>query len=322
MSKIFKLVLLFGIIGILPAVVQAAVIDGIAAIVNDDVISSYDVDKGMALLVKEAEKRGQTPPLDKSQLRTAALNQLIEKKLIDQKIKELDIKVSEDELRQTIEDVKKQNNNMTQENLVAALKAQGVSFEQYKTELREQLERMKLMGQEVRAKIQVGEKEIRDYYDANRKKFGEDELFRARHIFFRVNKDASAEETKRIMTAAQQVLEEAKSGKDFAELARKYSDDPQAAKDAGDLGTFKKGDMLPAIEETVDKMKPGEISGLVSTPAGYHIIKLEERYFGNAKPFDTVKGEIEELLYKKKSEERFEQWLAELRKGAAIEIKQ
>lgn len=321
MTKLFKLIFLIVVFGALSAVAQAAVIDGIAAIVNDDVITNYDVAKGVALLVNEAKKKGQSVPADTLQLRTTVLNQLIEKKLIDQKIKELGITVGEDELRQTIEDVKKQN-NMTQENLVSALQAQGISFEQYKAQLREQLERMRLMGQEVRSKIQVGEKEIRAYYDANLQKFGEEELFRARHIFFRVNKDASPAEIKRIKAHAQQVLAEAKSGKDFAELARKYSDDLQAAKDAGDLGTFKKGDMLPAIEETVDKMKPGEISSLVSTPAGFHIVKLEERSLGNAKPFEAVKGEIEETLYKMKSEKRFDQWLADLRKGATIEIKQ
>jgi peptidyl-prolyl cis-trans isomerase SurA len=80
--------------------------------------------------------------------------------------------------------------------------------------------------------------------------------------------------------------------------------------------------MLPEIEETVISMKPGDISELVGTPAGFHLIKLEERFVGKARPFDEVKGDIEERLYKKKSEERFNQWLADLKKGAAIEIKQ
>jgi peptidyl-prolyl cis-trans isomerase SurA len=123
-----------------------------------------------------------------------------------------------------------------------------------------------------------------------------------------------------MMTAAN-VLFEARSGKDFAELARKHSDDPGAKTDGGDLGTFKKGEMLPEIEATVLKMKPGEISELVVTTAGIHIIKLEERSAGKPKPFEEVKGEIEEALYRKKSEDRFNQWLADLRKGASIEIK-
>ncbi len=123
------------------------------------------------------------------------------------------------------------------------------------------------------------------------------------------------------MTRAMIVLQEARSGSDFAELAKKYSDDPQAAKDGGELGTFKRGDMIPAIEDNVVSMNSGEISDLVNTPAGFHVIKLEERTPGKARTFEEAKVEIEELLYKKKSEERFNQWLAEMKKAAAIEIK-
>jgi peptidyl-prolyl cis-trans isomerase SurA len=79
--------------------------------------------------------------------------------------------------------------------------------------------------------------------------------------------------------------------------------------------------MLPEIENAVIDMKSDEISDLVNTPAGFHIIKLEEKSPGKLRPFDEVKGEIEELLIKKKSDERFNQWLADLRKSAAIEIK-
>ncbi len=303
-----------------PTVSTAEVINGIAAIVNDEIITRYEVDKGTSLLIKEAEKNGPLSDADKDKLRPMALNRLIEKKLIDQKVKELNITVSDDELRQTIDDVKKQN-KLTQENLVAALRSQGLSFDQYKAQLREQIERVKLMGQEVRSKIQVGDKEVKEYYDANRSKFTTEEYFRARHIFFRLPPNPDPKDLKTVMTRAIMVLQEARAGADFAELAKKYSDDPQAVKDGGDLGTFKKGDMLPVIEDNVTNMSSGEISDLVNTPAGFHIIKLEERSPGKTRTFEEAKGEIEELLYKKKSEERFNQWLAELKKAAAIEIK-
>ena len=80
--------------------------------------------------------------------------------------------------------------------------------------------------------------------------------------------------------------------------------------------------MLPEIETTVLAMKPGEISALIKTPAGMHIIKLEERSMSKPKPFAEVKGEIENTLYQKKSDERFSQWLVDLRKQASIDIKQ
>jgi peptidyl-prolyl cis-trans isomerase SurA len=188
--------------------------------------------------------------------------------------------------------------------------------------MKEQLERLRLMSQEVKSKIQVSEREVQEYYEANKAQFREENSYRARHIFFKVEKNATAEQIKKAMEKALIVLDEARSKADFAELAKKYSDDPNAAKDGGDLGNFKKGDMLPEIENAVIGMNPGEISDLVTTPAGFHIIKLEEKSLDKIKPFESVKGAIDELLYRKKSEERFNQWSEELRKAATVEIKQ
>ncbi|HEY5974080.1 MAG TPA: peptidylprolyl isomerase [Geobacteraceae bacterium] len=301
--------------------VSAEVISGIAAIVNDEIITIHEVNQEAAQLIKEAEKKGPVSAEGREQLRKTTLTMLIDKKLVQQKIVELNIKVSEEEVRQAIEDIKKQN-KLTQEALVAAWAGQGLTFEQYKVQLREQLERLRLMSQEVRAKIQVSEKEARDYYEANLASFSQDEGYRARHIFFRVGKNADATEIKAVMARAATVLHEARSGKDFSELARTYSDEASAKTDGGDLGSFKKGDMMPEIEATVIAMKPGEVSDLVSTPAGFHIIKLEEKIPAKVRTFEEVKDVIDELLYKKKSEERFNQWAGELRKGASIEIKQ
>jgi len=299
----------------------AEIVSGIAATVNDDVITIYEVNRETAQLLKEAEKRGPVTDAIRQQVRTAALNALIDKRLVQEKIKELNIQVSEEEVRQAVEEIKKQN-NMTQDGLVAALLTQGLTFDQYKAQLKEQLERIRLMGQEVRAKIQVSDREIQDYYTANKTNYSEDETYRARHIFFRVPKDAAAEQVKEAMSRAANVLMEARSGKDFAELARKHSDETSAAKDAGDLGSFRKGEMLPEIETTVIAMKPGEVSELIATPAGFHIIKLEEKAPAKIKPLEEVRGAIEELLYRKKSEERFNQWTTDLRKAATVEVKQ
>jgi len=184
MAKILTGITLLALLALQPGLSHAQVIDGIAAVVNEEVITSFELDKEYQLMQKEQEK---LPPSEKMGLRSAALNRLVDKKLIDQKVRELDIKVMDEEVKLAIDDVKKQN-NMTQEALVQALAGQGLTFEQYRTQLKEQLERLRLMSQEVRSKIQVGEQEIREYYEANRAKYGAVEQFRARHIFFKIDK--------------------------------------------------------------------------------------------------------------------------------------
>jgi len=319
MTRLAGIICIFLLLTALSSFAAAEMIDGIAAVVNGEIITTYDVDKETTVIGKDPA--GKSSPLtDTPQLRTAALNQLIDKKLIDLKIRDLGIKVSDEEVRQAIDDVKKQN-NLSQEALVSALASQGLTFEQYRYQLREQIERLRLISQEVRAKIQVSESEMKEYYESNRKRFS-DEMFQARHIFFALNDKTQEADVKRIMATAMSVLQEVRNGSDFGELAKKYSDDTSTAKDGGELGTFKKGDMLHDIENTLETMKPGEISNLVETKAGLHIIQLEKKTETNTKTFSEVKQEIEEILYKKKSEERFNQWASELKKNASIDIRQ
>ena len=295
--------------------------NAIVAVVNDDIITLYNVNREAEPALAEAQKKAALTDTEKRQIRRMVLDRLVEKKLTDQKIKELNIKVSEEEIRQAIDDVRKQNKIPSQEALVAALAAQGLTFEQYRSQLQEQIEKLKLVSMEVRAKVHVGEGEMRDYYTANLPKYTEDESFRARHIFFKTGEKATSEEILRAKVTATSILADAKEGKDFAELARKFSEDPAARKDGGDLGSFKKGDMQPDLEKAILSLKPGEVSDLVSTPIGFHIIKLESRSSGTVKSFESVKGEIEEIIYRKKSEERFSQWAKELRGKATVEIK-
>ncbi len=301
---------------------SAQVLNAIAAIVNDEVVTLHEVNREALPVIREAEKKGVVDDSTRSQIRRAALEHLVEKKLIDQKVRELGVKVSDEEIRQAIDDVKRQNNIASQEVLVKALASQGLTFDQYRSQLQEQIERLKLVSIEVRSKIQVGETEMREYYEANRAKYSEEETFRASHIFFKTSEKAPADDIKRTMNTALMVLAEAKSGKDFAELAKSYSEDPAARKDGGALGTFKKGDMMPELETAILAMKPGDVSELVYTTSGFHIVKLEERNSGKLKPFESVKSEIEEALYRKKSEERFSQWAKDLRGKASIEMKE
>lgn len=295
--------------------------NAIVAVVNDEIITLHDVNREASPAVNDAEKKGALTDASRIQIRQAALDRLIEKKLTGQKIRELNIRVSEEEIRQAIDDVRRQNNIPTQEALISALSVQGLSFDQYRVQLQEQIEKLKLVSVEVRAKVHVGETEIKDYYAANISKYTEDESYKARHIFFKAGAKSSPEDMQRSRTTALAVLADARNGKDFAELAKSFSEDPAARKDGGDLGSFKKGDMQPELEKAIIALKPGEISELVSTPVGLHIIKLETRQSGTARSLESVRSDIEETLYRKKSEERFSQWAKDLRGKASVEIR-
>ena len=300
---------------------SAEVISGIAVVVNDEIITTRELAREYDVAFKEIEKRdGELSVEASKKLRSKVLDSMVDRVLIRQKIKELKIVISEEEVRQSIEEVKKQN-QLSQEALVSALLSQGMTFDQYKAQMKDQLDRLRLMSQEVKSKVQVSDKEIKDYYDANLASFSDEEAYRASAIFLRLAETAPAEELKTVMVKLETATAAAKKGDNFAELAKKYSDDANVHNNDGDLGFFKKGEMLPEIEKIVLSIKTGEVE-MIASPGGFYIIKLEEKRPANAKPFEIVKMRIEETLYQIKSEERFANWLELLRKGAAIEIKQ
>jgi peptidyl-prolyl cis-trans isomerase SurA len=162
---------------------------------------------------------------------------------------------------------------------------------------------------------------MHEFYATHPEKFEKEESFHAAVITLNIPADATEEERKKTSDRATAIYNELKDGKNFQELAKKYSEDP-SSKEGGDLGTFKKGEMLPEFEKILSDLKPGEISEPFTTPSGIHIVKLLERYHGELKPYEEVKGEIEDILYKSKSEERFNEWLADLRKNASVVILQ
>ncbi len=141
--------------------------------------------------------------------------------------------------------------------------------------------------------ISPSDEEIKRYYDENAARFNREKQVRAQHILFRVKPDATQAEVEKIRAEAQRVLGEVKKGKNFAELAKKYSQDESSAKKGGELGLFSQKQMDPAFSAAAFALKPGEISDLVRTPYGFHIIKVEEITEARTALLDEVKGDIE-----------------------------
>lgn len=146
-----------------------------------------------------------------------------------------------------------------------------------------------------KGEVTVTEDEIRDYYEYNLENYKEEEQISARHILFRLENDASEEKVKEIREKALSVLEKARSGDDFTKLAKEYSEGPTKTK-GGDLGSFSRGKMVKEFEEAAFRLKKGEISDLVRTSFGFHIIKVEDKMGASTKALDEVKEEIKQVL--------------------------
>ena len=167
--------------------------------------------------------------------------------------------------------------------------------DQYRVPRKIKLAYLEINPKSFEGDIEIAEPEILSYYDYNMDTFSEPKKVRARHILFKLDEKAPEEKEKQVREKAESVLSEAQDGKDFAELAKKYSEGPTKAK-GGDLGYFSSGQMVKPFEVAAFDMKSGEISDLVRSQFGYHIIKVEDIKEASTKPLDEVRTQITETL--------------------------
>ena len=310
---------LYGTVSSSEAVVDR-VVDRVVAIVNQEMITLSEVEKWVNPLTEEitAEDRLER----REQLREVyrnVLEKLIEEKLIDQEVKKSGIKVSSKEIEATLEEVKRRN-AATQEDFERALAAEGMTLETYKKQIEKGLQRKKLINWSVKVETKVGEKELRDFYEKNKDRYRPNESYRPSHILFVIPKGATPEEIRGIRKKCQTVLEKIKAGADFGEMALTFSED-SSNKDRGDLGYFKKGELLPAFEKEALRLKIGEVSGIVRTEFGFHIIKLLDRKGLEPLPFEQVKERVQVDYFDSEMERAFKQYLSTLKEKSVIEIK-
>jgi len=297
-----------------------AIVDRIVAVVNQEIIMLSEVEKGVASSGEEIHagnrlERGEQV----RQVRQKVLNQLIEEKLIDIEIKKLGMKVTGKELDAAVEDIKHRN-SVTQEELEKHLEKDGLTFETFKKQLEKRLLRSKLIQWSVKVDMTPGEKDLKEFYQKNNDRYRTMELYRPAHILFRVPKGATPGEVQGVRKKCAMVLEKIKAGEDFGELALLYSEDP-SAKDRGDLGSFKRGELLPAIEREALRLNAGEVSGVVKTDYGFHIIKLLERKGGTPLPFEDAKERVQSDFYEYQMERAFKQFMSSLREKSVIEVR-
>lgn len=295
-------------------------IDRIVARVNDDVITLSELqEEGLPLFARLRENYTGSELAEQVQrAEREFLDQLILRRLQLQYASQIGITTSENEISAALKDVLSRN-NLTQEQLTDLLTREGLTLQDYKDRLREQIILARLMNQAVRSRVSVDTSEVEAYYKTHQDEFNQPAQARVRHIFFRIDPGAAQPQVEAVRARATHVLQEARNGSDFADLARFHSEDATAAS-GGDLGFIKRGQALPEFEEVIFTMQQGEISEVIRTPNGLHIVKVEAFSIGSERPFSETKAEIERRLLQGKIEKRFQDWTNELKDKAFIEI--
>lgn len=264
--------IIFLLIFSLPAFSQQ-VLDKIIAVVDNEIILKSELEFQTSIFASQRQIDPKTPGLQQQ-----ILNSMIEEKLMYAQAELDSINVSEDEVNQRID---YQINIFIQQygSIANIEKIYGMSIDRIKRELRDDV-RKSLMSQRLQEKkfgrLQATKREVEEFFSLYKDSIGViPEKVTIYHIF--QNPKASEKLKKKFRDKALALLDSVKAGKDFAELARKYSDDPGSASQGGDLGFVKKGVFYPEFEEAAFKLNIGEISGVVESPVGFHIIQLLER---------------------------------------------
>jgi len=299
-----------------PSNSNARKIDGIAAVINDKAITISELKEKLILLSKTNTSINRKYPLKNKDLAKEVLDKMIYDKLLDEEVKKRNLEVTDAQLEMFIKKIMQQNRLSSIEELKSALAIQNLSYEQYRKDLRQQIQKTKIMNFAVRSKVSISEQDLKNYYAQNMNEAREPDSMHLKNIFISKNKKNSSVKRQK----AKKVLNELKKGASFDRMVKKYSEDSNA-KSGGDLGFLTPKDMNAKIYNEVTKLKPGQHTGIIDTPGGYYILKFLEKKTGEIRKFEAVKDELKNKLTAKETEANFKSWLEELRNKAYVDIK-
>ena len=313
-----KIVFALAIIAVLAALSYAAVVDKIVVVVNNEIITQREVDVMLAPVYGQYRNvyKGEELIRMLEDVREKILKQLIEDRLIFSEAKKLNITVEEKEIDARVDEMRSKVGS--ERELENVLNEQNLTLDELRARYKEKIMIRKLIDQKIGAKIIITPLEVKNYYNGNKDSFMQAEEIKLRTILIKPKKEQGGEAGS--LELMRDLVKRLKEGCDFEGLAKEYSDDPGAG-EGGLMGYVKKGDLMPQIEEIVFKLKEGEITGIIQSPLGYHVFKVDEKRIRRMKELAEVRQDIEEYLYRAKANQRLKGWIDSLAKSAYIEFK-
>ena len=318
MKKFAVLILLYAVL-LFPACLKAEIVDGIVAVVNNEVVTQAELNAILLPLYTQYKSTYSDEELlmKIDEAKKNILYKLIEDKLILQEAHKIGMPATDEEVAERLEQIKSQFSSS--EEFKSALASQGLTVVDLKEKYREQIMIKKMVNREVRSRVSVTPIEIALFYEKNKDDFNLPAQVKVMTIMIRKSEadpESNTDSLKKIKMIELKMAE----GEDFTKLAREYSQDPSAV-DGGDMGYINKGQMMKKIDEVIFSLQPGEISETIETPVGYHVFKIVEVKEAGAESFDEARMQIENYLFQEKAKERFDEWMTNLKENAYISVK-
>ena len=302
---------------------KGTVVEEIVARVNNSIITQTDFQKADQSLRDEISHNCQNCPPDRisaeyKDKQKDLLRDLIDQQLLIERAKDMGI-TGDTELVKRLDDVRKQNNLATMEDLEKAVESSGIPWEDYKTQIRNGILTQEVIRQQVGGRLDIPPDDVKKYYEAHKDQFNRPEQVELAEIFLSTE-GKSPEEIAAVQTKADDLHNRVVKGEDFAEIAKRYSEGT-TAKEGGDLGRFERGQLAGQLEQAVFKLQRDGVSDVIQTKTGFEILKVLAHYDAGLQPLDKVENEITNKLYTEKMEPALRNYLAELREESYVMVK-
>jgi peptidyl-prolyl cis-trans isomerase SurA len=311
----------------LPPLLSAdAVVEEIIARVNNQIVTRAEYLRNKELLKQEAQQQDPSNA-DKivAERDKDVLRDLIDEQLLLEKGKDLGI-TADTEVIKRLDEMRKEMHMDSMEELEKAAQSQGISYEDFKQNLKNQIIRQQVISKEVGSRMNVSKDELQQFYVDHKSQLEQPEQIRLSELLIsteKKDKNASADETQLVAAAqakADDLLAQLRKGASFEDLAKKNSDGPTAAQ-GGDLGYFKRATLAKELEDKTFAMKPGEVSDVIRTKQGFVILKVAEHQQAGVPPLSQIEGKVQDALYMQKLQPALRAYLQKLREDAFIDIK-
>ena len=299
---------------------EAQTLDGIAAVVNEGIITIGEVREAMAFEVDQLLRthRGEALRERISAVYREQLQKLTDIQLQLARARQLQMTVGDDEIDRQI-DALTADNQISREQLEQLLQNRGMTLDTYRQQIREGLLVTKVVNAEVRSRLIIMDAELQEAYQARRETYRIPGSLTVSHILFLLPERSSDDAVARRQAEAEAVLQAIRDGGDFGALARRHSEGPSAER-GGLLGTFKADELLPGFDEATAALQPGEVSDVVRTRVGLHVIRLEDRETDRYRSLDEVREVLQNELLQDRTEAKYQEWLEALRLQAYVKI--